>query len=174
MQLCGTVVSDPAIQLYRPELTGISRVPVLRPDGTLLEVQGVDPSTRRVYWPDLPVGPIPAKPTRSEVAAAKKFMLDQLMHDFPWSSPADKANCLAMRLTSYLQPYAGYLSPQFVVDASKSGCGKGFLVPVMVETAGAYFRSWVNDEEEIRKSLTACLMASDPVVVFDDIGKRTP
>ena len=60
----------------------------------------------------------------------------------------------------------------FVVNASKSSSGKGFLVTVMVETTGAYFRSWVNVEEEIRKALTACLMESDPVVVFDDVGKK--
>ena len=176
IQLCGTVLADPAIRLYRPVLSGISRVPVLRPepDVTLLEQQGVDQSTSRIYWPDLPIGPIPASPTRSEVAAAKKFLLDELMHDFPWSSDADRANCLAMRLTSYLQAYAGFLSPLFVVNASKSSSGKGFLVTVMVETTGAYFRSWVNVEEEIRKALTACLMESDPVVVFDDVGKRTP
>ena len=175
LQMCGTVVSDPAIQLYRPELTGITKVPVLRPepDVSLLERQGVDPSTRRVYWPDLPIGLIPARPSRSEVAAARKLLLNELMHDFPWSSPADKANCLAMWLTSYLQAYAGFLSPLFVVNASKSSSGKGFLVTVMVETTGAYFRSWVNqEEEEIRKALTACLMESDPVIIFDDVGKK--
>ena len=46
VQLCRTVLADPAIRLYRPVLAGISRVPVLRPDRvTLLEAQGVDAST---------------------------------------------------------------------------------------------------------------------------------
>ena len=172
MQLCGTVLADPAIRLYRPVLAGITAVPVLRPDRTLLEVQGVDAATARVYWPALPVGPIPARPSRSEVAAARKLILDQLMHDFPWSSAADRANCLAMWLTSYLEPFAGFLSPLFVLDASKSSSGKGFLVTLMVETTGAYFRSWVNDEAEIRKALTACLRENDPVVILDDVDKR--
>ena len=171
IQLCSTALADPAIKLYRPQLGGITKVPVLRPDRTLLEVQGIDAATSRVYWPDLPVGTIPAKPTRSEVAAAKKLILDELLHDFPWSSAADKANCLGMWLTSYLEPYAEYLSPLFALDATKASSGKSGLVMVMQETVGAYFRTWVNLEEEIRKSLTACLMEADPVIIFDDVGK---
>src|ERR1035437_744919 len=174
IQMCATALSGPAIKLYRPVLSGITKVPVLRPepDRTLLERQGVDESTKRVYWPDLPIGTIPAKPTRSEVAAAKKLILDELLHDFPWTSYADKANCLAMWLTSYLQPFGQYLSPLFVLNASKASSGKSFLVTVMVETTGAYFRTWVNLEEEIRKSLTACLMENDPVIILDDVGKK--
>jgi len=172
IQLCRTTLADPAIRLYRPVLAGISRVPVLRPDRTLLEVQGVDASTMRVYWPDLPIGTIPAKPTRSEVAAAKKLILDELLADFPWSSNADKANTLGMWLTSYLEPFARFLSPLFVVNAVKSSSGKGQLVTVMAETVGAYFRTWVNLEEEIRKSLTTCLKSSDPVIILDDVGKK--
>jgi hypothetical protein len=171
-QLCSTVLADPAIRLYRPVLAAITKVPVLRPDGTLLERQGVDQATAMIYWPDLPAGPIPAAPGRSEVAASRHLLLDEMLHDFPWSSAADKANCLGMLLTSYLQPYARFLSPQFVLDALKSGSGKGHLVTIMVETTGAYFRTWVNDEAEIRKALTACLMESDPVIIFDDVDKR--
>ena len=155
--------------MYRPVLAGISRVPVLRPDRTLLERQGLDQATMRVYWPHLPIGPIPSRPSRSEVAAAKKLLLDELLRDFPWASDADKANCLAMLLTSYLQPYKEFLSPQFILNAPKSGSGKGHLVTIMVETTGAHFRTWVNSEEEIRKSLTACLMENDPCIIFDDV-----
>ena len=59
MRLCGTALADPAIRLYRPVLAAITKVPVLRPDRTLLEHQGVDEATRMIYWPDLPVGTIP-------------------------------------------------------------------------------------------------------------------
>ena len=172
IQLCGTVLSDPAIRLYRPVLGGITSVPVLRPDRTLLECQGVDESTSMIYWPTLPIGTIPANPTRIEVAAAKKLILDQLLHDFPWASKADKANALAMMLTSFLEPYAEFLSPLFVLDALKSGSGKTFLARLLMETVGAHFRTWVNDEAEIRKSLTACLMESDRAIIFDDVDKR--
>ena len=171
VQLCGTALADPAIRLYRPVLAAITRVPVLRPDRTLLECQGVDPSTSMIYWPDLPVGIIPASPDRIEVAAAKTLILDQLLHDFPWASKADKANCLAMLLTSFLEPYAEFLSPLFILDALKSGSGKTFLARLLLETAGAHFRTWVNDEAEIRKALTACLMESDRAIIFDDVGK---
>ena len=172
IQLCSTVLSDPAIRLYRPVLAAISKVPVLRPDRTLLERQGVDEATRMIYWPDLVIGPVPAAPDRSEVAAARKLILDELLHDFPWSSDADKANALAMMLTSFLEPYAEFLSPLFVLDALKSGSGKTFLARLLLETAGAHFRTWVNDEAEIRKALTACLMESDRAIIFDDVGRE--
>ena len=172
MQLCATALADPAIRLYRPMLAAITRVPVLRPDRTLLERQGVDEDTRMIYWPDLPVGTIPVDPDRSEVAAARKFLIDELLADFPWSSDADQANCLAMLLTSFLEPYAEFLSPLFVLDALKSGSGKTFLARLLLETAGAHFRTWVNDEAEIRKSLTACLMESDRSIIFDDVDRK--
>lgn len=172
LQLCKTALAIPAIRLYRPVLSAITRVPVLRPDGSLLEAQGVDAATMMVYWPDLPIGDIPVKPNRSEVAAAKKLLLDQLLHDFPWSSNADKANALAMVMTSYLEPYAEYLSPLFVISAPKSGSGKTNLVRIMQETAGATFRSWVNAEEEVRKALTVALMGPDPAILFDDVDRK--
>ena len=76
-----------------------------------------------------------------------------------------------MLLTSFLEPYAGFLSPLFVLDALKSGSGKTFLARMLLETAGAHFRTWVNDEAEIRKSLTACLMEADRAIIFDDVVK---
>jgi len=170
LQLCRTALADPAIRLYRPVLAAITKVPVLKPDGTLLEAQGVDQATSMVYWPDLPFGDIPAAPGRSEVGAAKHFIIGELLADFPWSSPADKAGTLAMLLTSYLQPFAEFLSPLFVITAPKSGSGKTTLVRIMQETVGAAFRSWVSDEAEVRKALTACLMDPDQVILFDDIA----
>ena len=106
------------------------------------------------------------------MAAAKKLLIDELLADFPWHSDADKANCLAMLLTSFLEPYAEFLSPLFVLDALKSGSGKTFLARLLLETAGAHFRTWVNDEAEIRKGLTACLMESDRAIIFDDVGRE--
>ena len=125
-----------------------------------------------IYWPDLPIGTIPAAPDRSEVAAAKKLILDELLADFPWHDDASKANAVAMLLTSYLEPHREFLSPLNVLDAPKSGSGKTFLARILLETVGAHFRTWVNSEEEIRKSLTACLMESDRAIVFDDVDKK--
>jgi len=136
-----------------------------------LETQGLDHDTMLVYWPTLPIGPIPASPDRIEVAKARRLILEELLFDFPWNTEADKANALGMLLTSYLRPNGKFLSPLFIIDAPKSGSGKTYLARILQETVGALFRSWVNNEEEIRKALTTALMGDDVVIILDDVDK---
>jgi hypothetical protein len=153
-----------------PPLYGIVGAPVLRPgSGTLLQEPGYDPATglylaRRVSLPR-----IPDRPTTAQVAAARAFLLDVLLADFPWVSAADQANYLALMLTPILRPYLRCLTPFGIVTATMPASGKTILTAGVGMLYGQRVLTWTDSDEELRKAVTSVL--ADPVgaVVFDNL-----
>ncbi len=65
-----------------PYLKGLTQIPLMRADGSILQVAGYDAQLKLFYIPGIEVLPIPDKPTRDEATAAKQLLLD-LTVDFP-------------------------------------------------------------------------------------------
>ena len=84
-----------------PPVEAIVEAPVLRPDGTVLDRTGYDAATRLIYdpAPDLRLQAIPAAPSTAEIKDALALLQDELLVDFPFVGPADKANALGLLLT---------------------------------------------------------------------------
>ncbi len=156
-----------------PPLDGVTGVPVLRPDGTVLDRAGYDPATRLVYArdPGLVVPAIPERPTEAEVAAAVA-LLHEAIGDFPFADPASRANALALLITPVLRPAVDGPVPMAVVDAPTPGTGKGLLIdtvarvatgaPAAVMTAPAGGAEW-------KKSITAVLIDGPTMVLIDNV-----
>jgi hypothetical protein len=89
-----------------PVLRRIISTPVLRLDGTLLQTPGYDPATGFFLASSRPIEPIPEQPSPAEVARSREFLLDRFLRDFPWRSPAGRANYLAMLVSPIIRPYA--------------------------------------------------------------------
>src|SRR3989454_4746608 len=68
-----------------PPLEAVTDVPVLRPDGSVLDLPGYDARTRLVYAPvlSLALPSVPAAPTAEDVQARTGNILD-----FSWTSPS--------------------------------------------------------------------------------------
>ena len=111
-----------------PAVEAIVEAPILRPDGSVLDTPGYDTATRLIYEPsaDLHLGHIPEKPTKAQAAAAFKFVREELLADFPFVTPADEANALALLITPIVRANVP-LVPLALVDAPKAGSGKGLL-----------------------------------------------
>src|SRR6185437_6375827 len=77
-------------------LLGIVGAPVLRPDGSLLQTPGYDQATGLYLASKVPLDAVPESPTTAQVQAARKFLLDEFLGDFPWAGPADKANYMGL------------------------------------------------------------------------------
>jgi len=93
-----------------PELKGILTAPVVRPDGSILQADGYDQQTG--YWLASEVEiEIPETPSAADVQEAKALILDKVFGDFPWGTPASKANAVAMMFCPHLRPYLDALSP---------------------------------------------------------------
>ena len=152
-----------------PVLRKVISTPVLRPDGTLLQEPGYDPATGYYLAGRIQCGPIPEAPTPEQVAESRDFLLNTFLRDFPWRTPADKANYLALLATPILRPMNRALCPFGVVDATMPGSGKTILTSCVGLLVGQRVLTWTDSEEELRKSITTVLGDQAGVVVFDNL-----
>jgi hypothetical protein len=152
----------------------ISRTPVLRTDGSVLDQPGYDPATAIFFAPDEVFPPIPADPTQDDARAA----LARLRHplrDFPFETEVDRdavAGEVLTLLTRHLVPRA----PSFVHKAVEAGSGKTKLFEVVAIIALGTNAPLMNadvldDETELKKVLTTLTLAASPLAVFDNVAR---
>jgi hypothetical protein len=162
-----------------PELTGITTVPLLRQDGTVVTKPGYDAQTGFYYSPTGGLKTqslnIPENPTSDDVDRAKRLIFDDLLHDFPFDeedNEASKANAVALLLTPLLRQFVNP-APLALVDAPKIGTGKSLLAKLVgIITVGrAAVMSYDRSADEVRKSITALLADSEKLVVIDNITR---
>ncbi|ALG14473.1 hypothetical protein AOZ06_01590 [Kibdelosporangium phytohabitans] len=153
-----------------PPLRRIISTPVLRPNGTLLQVPGYDPATGfYLTTTATPLQPVPETPTTEQVNDAHRFLLDKFLADFPWREEADRANYIALLITPIIRPFTRALSPFAIVDATMPGSGKTILTSCVGLLVGQRVLTWTDSEEELRKSITTVLADSVGAVVFDNL-----
>lgn len=158
-----------------PPLEGIVATPVIRPDGTILDTPGYDPTSRLFYSPamGLVVPPIPENPTSEEVAAALA-VIEDVIADFPFKDQS-KANALAAILTPIVRPAIEGPTPLAVFDAAAAGTGKTLLAEVVSIIAtgveGAMTTAPKN-KDEWRKKITSLLREGSAVVILDNVSSR--
>ena len=155
-------------------LNGIVGAPVLRPDGTLLQEPGYDKATGLHLASRVRTTHVPAAPPAEAVTWAKNLLLKQVLADFPWCGPADKANYVAMLATQVLRRYLrGAPVPFFPVTAASPGSGKTLLITICGALYGQAKLVWTGDDEELRKTLTTVLADQAGVIAFDNLPAGT-
>lgn len=156
-----------------PPLRRIITTPVLRPDGTLLQTPGYDPATGFLLASNRHLAPVPDQPAPAQVAAAREFLLERFLRDFPWRTPADRANYLALLVTPLIRPFTRSLSPFGLIDATMPGSGKTILTGCVGLLVGQRVLTWADADEELRKQITTILADQVGVVVFDNLEEGT-
>ncbi|WP_433297413.1 hypothetical protein ACQP2F_40960 [Actinoplanes sp. CA-030573] len=154
-------------------LRGIIGAPVLRRDGTLLQAPGYDPATGLYLASKVDLKPVPERPTGEQVAAARSFLLDRFLRDFPWAGPADRANYVALLATPILRHYTRSLTPFALIDATMPASGKTILTGGPGMLYGQKILPWVDDEGELRKSITGVFAEQVGVVIWDNLPEGT-
>lgn len=159
-----------------PPLSGVTRAPTLRPDGSILSRPGYDPATRLLFVPagDDELPEIPETPTRADAQAAAAAVLD-LLTDFPFVDEASGANAVAEVITPLIRPTIAGSVPMVINDAPSRGTGKGLLaqIPGVLATgAPPPMTSPPAEDEELRKLLTTFVMSGTELVVFDNVEQR--
>ncbi|WP_198961615.1 hypothetical protein [Pseudonocardia sp. MH-G8] len=152
-----------------PPLRGMIGAPVLRPDGTLLQRPGYDEATGLFLASTVRLPTVPDRPTPEQVAAARQFLLEKFLRDFPWRTPADRANYLALLATPILRPFTRCLSPFGIVDATMPASGKTILTACLGMLCGQRVMTWTDSDEELRKAITSVLADQAGVIVFDNL-----
>lgn len=152
-----------------PALRGLISVPVLRPNGTLLQDPGYDPATGYYLTTRVRMDRVPDKPTPAQVDAANSFLLDEFLADFPWVGPADRANFIALAVTQLLRPFTRTLAPFGIVDATMPGSGKTILTSCIGLLVGQRVLTWTDEDAELRKQITTVLADQVGAIVFDNL-----
>jgi hypothetical protein len=155
-----------------PILDGVVEIPVLRPDGTVLDQPGYDAATRLYYSPapGLVVPAIPEHPTRTETDSAL-LVIWEVLRDFPFADDASYTNAVGLLLTPILRPIIEGPVPLALIDAPQKGTGKTLLgeAIAIVATGQAELLGAPRKEEEWVKLTTSTLLAGDTFVMFDNL-----
>jgi hypothetical protein len=151
-------------------LAGIVEAPTLRPDGTILNTPGYDPGTRLVYEPAANYPPIPETPGQEDARRAARDLL-ALVDEFPFVNDDHKAVWLAAVLTVLARPAIAGPCPLFLFEAPAAGSGKTLLAELvgLISTGREVSVSELSDDnEEVRKSITAILLEGERLVLLDN------
>lgn len=155
-----------------PALEALVESPVMRRDGSILRTRGYDGPSRLYYSPGGPLD-LPAIPDRpsAEEAAAALAVLGEPLAEFPFASPADRANALALMLTPLVRPMVAGNVPLALVEAPRAGTGKGLLADVAAILATgrpAELTDTPRHADEVGKVIGALLMEGASMVVLDE------
>lgn len=163
-------------------MTGVSTVPVVRPDGVLANGLGYDGVTGLLLDvdPDLRLMEI-SNPSTDDVLAASATILSLLSaftFDPDRDADASRANAIGLLLTPHLRrTFPGMLAPLHAVDAPERGSGKTLLggdLPGAFGGGGRSLLTFTGNEAETRKRLTTEMMSGGTgVLCFDNVAPGT-
>ena len=151
-------------------LEGVTEVPLLRADGTVLETPGYDRRSGILYTPEIEYPKVPESPTREDAQAAVQKLYD-LVVDFPFKDGNHKAAWLSALLTAFARPTLPGPAPLFLFDANTSGAGKTFLADIIsiVGIGRSVGRTTLpSSEEEMDKCTLAMAVHGAKMVLFDN------
>lgn len=154
-------------------LVGVTEHPTLRSDGSVLEVAGYDEATRLLYTPSADFPKVAANPTRESAIDAANELLD-VVSDFPFAGTAHRSAWLALLLTALARDTIAGPVPLGAIDATTPGTGKTLLADSVMQIAAgrpATKTAMPDSEEELRKRITAHILAGDRAVLFDNIAR---
>lgn len=172
------VVDDCLVNLdvRLPILTRVVHAPTFASGDLLLSEPGYHAAARVYYDPasNTAVPTVPAVPTADDLATARG-LVDELLHDFPFVSEADRAHAVALFLLPFVRELVSGPTPLHLIEAPTMGSGKGLLAEVLLMVALGQTPPAMpeaTDDDEWRKRLTSTLMAAPAAIYIDNITRK--
>lgn len=164
------LAASPHLCEHIRELAGVSGVPLFREDGSVMDQDGYDDSTRYVLNTDAGLEfVVPESPTELDVHRAVRMVLEPIAK-FPFVSDADRNAWVGMALTPMLRFIAPGPYKLGLIEAHQAGSGKSFLATMLSELHGGdVIPNLPNEDAELRKTVTSVLQTRSGVVVFDNV-----
>ncbi len=159
-----------------PRLVGLTPLPIVRRDGTVIADAGHDSASGLFCRPDAAVAaacralPEPTEATRADALA---LLRDELLGDFPFARPSDAAHALALVLLPVVRHLIEGPTPLHLIEAPSEGTGKTLLADVAHALASgvpADPTPLPTREEEVRKKITAILIGAPSMVLLDNVN----
>lgn len=159
-----------------PPLERIVEVPVFARSGERCATPGYHRGARLLYHPSpqLRVPTVPDAPTDSEIERARVLLCDELLGDFPFAGPAERAHALALLLLPFVRDLIDGPTPLHVIEKPTAGTGGSLLADVLMRPALGRALPAITagrDAEEWRKQITALLGESPTAVRFDNVRR---
>lgn len=161
---------------YFPVLAGFSQFPLVRNDGSIRLESGYDRDTQ-IYLDLDPVFEgihVSEAPIDIELETAVENLLD-VIHDFPFESPIDRANFIGLLIGILLRKQFPCV-PMAVLDAPQPGTGKTLLglilLLIFVGVMGPVLTPPRANSEEWWKLLASLLIAGKHIILFDNLVSR--
>lgn len=151
-------------------LDAIARAPFVRADGSICDTPGYDAKSRALYIPSMQFPSVPVAPTLGDATAALTRLLAPF-DQFPWYTDGSRSAFAAHILTEAARLALDRV-PMFWYTAPDAGTGKTMLseaAATIVHGSEPAVRPWVQDGDELRKTLFASLLAGDRSIAFDNV-----
>jgi hypothetical protein len=158
-----------------PVLERIVDSPVFASDGTLHSMEGYSFSARSFLTrpKGLPIPPISDIPTRGELEKAKEHVMEPIS-EFSFVSDADLANAVGLMLLPPARDLIDGPTPMHLIESPVAGCGKTLLTDVLLMPSigrNIGVVSETQNDEEMRKRITAQLLAARPAILLDNVNR---
>jgi hypothetical protein len=152
-----------------PVLEAVIFDPVMRPDGSVLDVPGYSAQDRLLYVSEEIDPPrVPMEPTDEQVSSAFNTIWRGLA-DFPYANGPARGVLLAAVVTAVMRPMLP-TAPAFAFDAPKAGSGKSLLAACVCALCGVPppVDPPPRNDDEAAKTLFAALRSGARVVFWDN------
>jgi hypothetical protein len=157
-------------------LHAVVESPVLRPDGTVLEIPGYDAATGLLFEPNAAYLPVLENPTLVDAKAALQE-LREVVEDFPFEADAHEAAWVAALLSAFGRFALDGPCPLMLVDANSRASGKSLLCDSIAEIAVGHQMALMplaDTDEEMRKQITTHAIAGSRLLLIDNIPNGVP
>ena len=156
-------------------LKGIITCPVIRPDGSVLSDEGYDQTTRLYYSNSTHLEmDIKENATKEDAVEAARYLLEDVLGDFPFLKDGSAANMLAALLTTITLSLISGTRQMGLFDKPQPGTGASLLAEIMAIIAtgkDAVMRAVPREEDEWRKQITSVLMNGPQIVILDNVDQ---
>lgn len=156
-----------------PPISGVIGTPTMRPDGTILDVEGYDAATGLVLIAPPVMPSIPSVPTRHDAERAMDI-LQSLLSEFPFADEASRSVALSAILTTVLRGALLPAVPMHAATAPQPGSGKSYLfdtASVISTGERCAVISMAPDPNETEKRLIAAAISGQQIIAIDNVSE---
>lgn len=149
---------------------GISRVPLIRPDGSITAVPGFDPASELILDLGALALDVPDRPTRREAEKA----LSRLLRPFRGYDGAVSTPLLATAALTALARPSMALAPAIFLDGNSPGVGKGKLARALAVLGTGLPPAAITEGsggDELEKRLATAIISGVPVLTLDNLTR---
>src|SRR5262249_4145063 len=120
-----------------PTLLRITSSPFFTRSGALVTRPGYSAEAKLLYVApdDFVLPPVPEHPTAAEVARARTLIVDEVLGDFPFTAPAERATAVAFYLTLFARELVEGPVPPFNLEKPEIGTGASLVLQALVLAA---------------------------------------